>query len=59
MKYKPVPWWKEIWPYLRHPFCWEGDLPCPFMYIGPFLITWSKYDKRPWWQTIGISFMPD
>ena len=59
MIWKRNPWWRDIWEYFRHPIQWGGDLPCPFMYIGPWLVTWSRTSSGPWWRTIDVSFMSD
>jgi hypothetical protein len=57
--FKRNPWWRDIGWYLRHPFQWGGKEPCPYMYIGPWLVTWSRYETRPWWLSVRVSFMPD
>lgn len=36
----------------RFNICYEPDLPCPFLWVGKFLITWSWYD----WS---IGYYPD
>lgn len=58
MKMKPDNW-SFFWWCIKHPFYWGGNKPAPFVWVGPFLITWSRWETRPWWLSIRVSFLPD
>lgn len=41
-----IPWWLKVQ--------WEGDLLCPFCYVGPLLIVWDRPEHR--WMNDGQGF---
>lgn len=59
MKINATPFWK-------HPliFCWDFGVPCPYVWLGWWLVTWGNDNDDGWlswsrWKQIDVSFQPD